>query len=139
MFSSLFFSAHVTVTDGLVNVLEGGVSRATRPVFPSHLGLYLVAVLDANGKPDVEVKIRLVDADEPTTVITELFAVAELQQTPGDDYDPRTMSNPLVVDLTNAVIPKPGTYRVETFADGEPSLSIYLQVVPTPSNVAVPA
>ncbi|OZF28356.1 hypothetical protein CH296_19745 [Rhodococcus sp. 14-2496-1d] len=130
MFSTLFFTPHVTITEGLINVLGGGVTRAFRPVFPSHLGLYLVAILDvSSAESDIPLVFRIVDIDSDDVVLTEIAADATQIFGPEEDVDPRVMSNPFVVDLTSLVIPKPGTYRVETTVNGKESIAINLQVL----------
>lgn len=131
MLSALFFVEYATITDGMVNVLSGGITRVGRPGFPARLELQLIGFLHptASDTPH-SIKFTLTNADsEDQTPIAEVGADNYTVTVVGD-ADIRAVSAPLVVDLRGVVVPRPGTYKMQSRVNDKESLAIYLQVVP---------
>ncbi|WP_418346097.1 DUF6941 family protein [Rhodococcus pyridinivorans] len=129
MLSTFLLVQAATVTEGMVNVLSGGVTRLARAAFPARMDVMAVAMANPAMDPErTQIEFTIVDADDPSNEIAG-FGVRDLYVTPQKDADPRVLSVPLVIDLRGVVIPRPGTYLIRSEVDGEPSLSTYFQVV----------
>ena len=130
--STLMLAEHVTVTGGLVGILNGSASLLGRPAFPARLELQLVCVVDmpvdfvAHTPVDFEVQVKNADTG---------FAVAqtggEFSAALREGGDSRTLTATLTIDLRPVPIPSPGTYVVTARVGGGEEYDRFFQVVGT--------
>lgn len=115
-----------TVREGLLHVLGGGVTRVTRPEFPSPLGLtlalrILIHPTEADRQHTLDVRLQGADG-QPVVQVNVEFGLNE----PGDLQPGEEASLPIPLALPPEVrLPGPGTYSFELLIDG-----IHQQSVP---------
>jgi hypothetical protein len=120
----------VTVRDGLLHILGGGVGRVRRPAYPAPLDsdLALRVVLDRSEIVGThKIAIGLVDGGG------EVVAGVSGEFTTGvESGDPQAQEWPLAMPVTlrQLEIPAPGDYRVSVVVDGQEMASITLEAVP---------
>jgi len=123
---------HATVSSvGLVSMLNGGVNRIGRPIFPAPLGLTLVAMIElpidyvSGSEIAIEITITSPDEDE---VFGRVEGGVASQIRPGADL--RAATAAIVVDISPIAVTKVGLYKVNVRFPGteEPGSSIYFEV-----------
>lgn len=108
----------VTVRDGLLHVLGGGVGRVRRTQFPSLLENELALRL-ALSPDEIEgvhsIEIRVVDHNGATT--SNLNGEFTMGAPEGRPADAEAFLN-LPVSLRQVIVPAPGIYGIEILVDG---------------------
>jgi hypothetical protein len=107
-----------SVREGLLFVVGGGVTRIRRPQYPASLGCSVALLVELHqmelSRPH-ELEMRVVGPDGEDVANIK----AGFQTTGPADLDVgENMLIPVVADLRNAVLPKPGRYNVEASIDG---------------------
>ncbi len=119
-----------TVREGLLHVLGGGITRLHRAEFPAPMQVTLVAqvVLTPSevGFPhDVTAIIQTEDGD----VVVQANGHLEPGE-PNPLLEPgESVILPLVINLTNVVVPAPGGYSIEISVDEVHQTSITFRAV----------
>jgi hypothetical protein len=112
--TALMLCEHATVSDvGLVSMLNGGVNRIGRPLFPAALGLTLVAMFELPGDyvsgTQIQIEITITSEDE-TEVFGRIEGIVGSTLRPGADL--RAATSPIVVDMSAIGLTKVGLYKV---------------------------
>jgi hypothetical protein len=129
-FSTLMLAEHAMLSNGLISVLNGGVNRLTRPVFPASLGLFLVGIIDfASDYLDgdrISIEVSVSTGDE-----SEFFGQAkgEVASTLIPGADRRGANSSMIIDLRGVGLPGPGVYRVNTTIDDWERQALFFEVV----------
>ena len=119
-----------TVREGLLHILGGGVTRATRASFPAPLGLTLavrILVHPTEADRSHQLQIRLQGEDgQRVAELTAEFSVNEAGElAPGEH-----VSIPIPLNLPPAVmLPGPGGYSFELLIDGIHQTSVPFRAV----------
>ncbi|OZD09228.1 hypothetical protein CH275_03115 [Rhodococcus sp. 06-235-1A] len=127
-FTTFMLVEHTTVVSGLVNVLGGGASHLNRPSYPAPMALSLLCMIQPppsyQGEP-IQVLFTVTEADGDA-----IYARLEGEFGFGihAEADPRTMNAPLVVDLSDVMLPKSGLYRIAGTLDNSASVELFFQV-----------
>jgi len=117
----------VTVREGLLHILGGGVTRANRPAFPApmllSLGLRIMVHPTEIDNPHV-VRILVLQEDgqqvaETTMGINPPPPEARAAFQPGEEW-----SLPLALNLSPVALPAAGAYSVEVLIDGNHHASV---------------
>lgn len=128
----MFLAGHATHgPEGLINVLNGGITRLVRPAFPAPLGLILVALIemptDHIGEKPIPVVITVTSPDG-----TETFARIQGTLVPKPNWQPDpegVATTPLLFNLAGVLLTKPGRYKVNGTIAGKDTQSIAFEVV----------
>lgn len=109
----------VTIREGLLHILGGGVTRANRPGFPAPLGLNLalrILVHPTEADRSHLLEATLQDADGKTIAkISAQFGLNDL----GDTQPGEQISIPLALPLPPQIgLPHEGLYSFELLIDG---------------------
>jgi hypothetical protein len=113
-----------SVREGLLFVVGGGVTRIRRPQYPAPLGCSVALLVELHQmelpRPH-ELELRVVGPDGEDVASIK----AGFQTTGETDLDVgENMLIPVVADLRNAALPKPGRYNVEASIDGAHQLTL---------------
>jgi hypothetical protein len=129
-FLTLMLAEHVTLNNGLINILSGGANRLGRPIFPAPLGLFLVAIVElpkeyTNGRP-IKVEFSVTSPDD-----TEVFARSDgsFDTNLVEGAAPETATTPLVVDMRGVPLTKAGVYKVNAALEGQGPEHLYFEVL----------
>ena len=119
----------VTVRDGLLHILGGGIGRVPRLGFPAGLGndMALRLVLapdDVQGQHTIEIRVVTRDGAVASTVTGE-FTAGIPDGRPVDD----DVSLNIPVSLRQVVLPGPDRYEIEIVVDDQPLTRLPLDVV----------
>ena len=113
----------VTVREGLVHILGGGVTRLRRPQYPGPLNTALalrVMVHPTESDKPHEMEARLVKEDGDELARVEIgFEAAAQQIRPGEE-----LSAPFALPLHGLMIPHEGAYSFELLIDGVHQASV---------------
>ncbi len=128
--STLMLAEHVTITNGLINVLNGNATRLGRPVFPAALDLHLVCLVDmptdfvGHTPVHLNVEVKRVDSGQKLAETGGDFSAALRE-----GADPHTLTATLTIDLRPVPIPSPGPYVVSVRIDDGETYDRYFEVV----------
>jgi hypothetical protein len=137
-FSTLLLAEHATITNGLLNILNGGANRLIRPFFPAAMGVALVGMIDLpedyvnDQQIPLLVVVSSLDDSEMFAHIEGFFASKLVP-----DFDLRAASSPIVIPLQNVLLSKPGPYKVSASLGGQPSQSLVFEVVHVQPEVSL--
>jgi hypothetical protein len=112
-----------SVREGLLFVVGGGVTRVGRSQYPAALGCSVALLVELHqmelARPH-ELELRVVGPDgENIASFKGGFQAA------GKDLDiGENLPIPVVLDLRNAALPKPGRYNIEASLDGSHQLTL---------------
>ncbi len=93
------------------DTILGTFDRVASPSFPYTHPAVTSFMQVTNGRGDVEMLLRLVDADEAREPLFEVSEVVKF----GDP----TMVGTMIVSMRNVVFPEPGMYRLQLLGGGE--------------------
>lgn len=105
-----------SIREGLLFVVGGGVTRLRRPTFPAVIGCDVALVLELHPmeltRPhEIELLIQGEDGERVASIMGGF-------QAGGDPEPGENLLVPVVFDLRNAAVPKPGWYSIEVSVDG---------------------
>jgi len=108
----------VTVREGLLHILGGGVTRANRPQFPSPLTMMLalrimVHPTEAASEHECRVLLLSVDGEEVAAIAIGFGVTDPSALTPGEEA-----SLPIPINVSNLPLPAAGPYSFEILIDG---------------------
>ena len=119
-----------TVREGLLHILGGGITRLHRTEFPAPMQVTLVAQVvltpsEVGFAHDVSAVIQTEDGD----VVVQANGHLEPGE-PNPLLEPgESVILPLVINLTNVVVPAPGGYSIEVSVDDVHQTSITFRTV----------
>lgn len=118
----------VTVREGLMNILGGGVTRLNREVFPSQFsgGLALRILLnqmEAGTEHNLEIIFQSEDGQRLTEIKADFQSEVAQPLNPGEE-----LSFPIGIAFQTA-IPKPGAYSFEIAINGEHRKAVSLWAI----------
>ncbi|MEY2426405.1 MAG: hypothetical protein QOI61_1977 [Actinomycetota bacterium] len=119
-----------TVREGLLHILGGGITRLHRTEFPAPMQVTLVAQVvltpgEVGFAHDVSAIIQTEDGD----VVVQANGHLEPGE-PNPLLEPgESVILPLVINLTNVVVPAPGGYSIEISVDDVHQTSITFRAV----------
>lgn len=119
---------HVTIGNGLVNLLGGGATHLTRPSYPAPMGLSLLCMIQppvTYAGEAIRMLFTVTEADGEA-IYARLEGEFGFSNNPA--ADPRAMNAPLVVDLNDVMLPKSGTYRLAGTLNESDPVELYFQV-----------
>ena len=120
--------------EGLINVLAAGINRLARPQYPAPMAAQLVllaelSVADVAGSDGFEVDVRIQgpDGSEVARAEAQIGYDSQVAVESG-----KAVHVPLVLDLSNALMPEPGTYQISAqFGSlGGTSFEFYMETTP---------
>jgi hypothetical protein len=121
----------VTVREGLLHILGGGVTRVARPSFPAPLGVELALRLtihptETNALHTGEVRLQSQDGGEIAKVEFgfNVDPVSAQVLVPGE-----LLSLPLALPMQNVAVPSAGGYSFEILIDHVHQTSVPFQIV----------
>jgi len=122
----------VSVRDGLLYVLGGGITRITRPSWPAPLGVDLALRISAHRSEDgtthtMNIFVQDVDGRRHAELTVHFTPQGAAGLLPGEE-----IQLPLPLDLRQIALPGPGEYSIEVLVDGthQASLPLLAQAVP---------
>jgi hypothetical protein len=114
----------VTVREGLLHILGGGITRLSRPEYPAPLNVALavrIMVHPTECDRDHNLEVRLMDADGSEVGRLEAgFAIRE----PGDARPGEELAIAIPVSVQMLPLPKPGAFSFELLIDQMHHLSV---------------
>jgi len=120
----------VTIREGLLHVLGGGITRAARPTFPAPLGLALalrILIHPTETGSQHSGKVVLQSQDGENLVSLDFLFEADpaglSEVLPGE-----LLSLPLALPLQGVGVPRAGGYSFEILLDGSHHASIPFQM-----------
>lgn len=130
----------VTTREGLLHILGGGVARASRPTFPSPLGVAVALAISTTGKElgekthNFSIQLEGPDGLEIVEISGELSEVANLEDSIAPDEE---LVVPIPVSLpVQATVP--GQYLVRISLDKREVARLPLSLVQDPSADQAP-
>ena len=110
----------VSVREGLLHILGGGISRVHRPAYPAPLGINLAlritlprATTASNAEHEVKIVLRKPDdAGEVASVVMGFRSQGEPSPPPAE------IAFPAAVPLRDLLVPAQGHYLIEIHGDG---------------------
>lgn len=122
----------VTVREGLLNILGGGITRLNRPSYPTQwnggLALRILVHPTEGGSPHT---IQVLMQDEDGSRLSEIQAAFEQMGTSPDIAPGEQLSLPIAIQF-DAAIPAPGAYSFEVLIDGHHKVSVPMRAVVVP-------
>ena len=120
----------VTVREGLLHILGGGVTRINRPEYPAPMGLALALLIDVHpteiDRPHVA-QVLVLGADGQR--LFEMQLQFGLEAPPPDMPPGEHFPLPLPVPLHTVPIPSEGAYSVEVLIDGNHQKAVSFHAV----------
>jgi hypothetical protein len=119
-----------TVREGLLHILGGGITRLHRPEFPAPMQVTLVAQVvltpsEITFAHDVTAVIQTEDGD----MVVQANGHLESGE-PNPLLEPgESVILPLVINLANVVVPRPGGYSIEISVDEVHQTSVTFRAV----------
>lgn len=131
----------VTVREGLLHILGGGVTRLYRPTFPAPLGLAMalrVMIHPTEAKQSHNLKLLLLDQDGGQ--IAEVQLAFQAGEVGGDIKIGEELALALPLSMQAVGIPKAGQYSFELLIDGihQVAVPFYAEVGGAPQIQAPP-
>lgn len=123
----------VTVRDGLLHILGGGITRLHRPSFPTHLGVSLalrVMVHPTESDREHQIETRLLAEDGAELGRVEIgFGITAQDVRPGEE-----LSAPFAIPLIPVALPSEGSYSFELLIDGVHQASVPFTALLAPTE-----
>ena len=128
----------VSVREGLLFVVGGGVTRVYRDEFPAPMGVMLALQVELRRnemqRPH-ELQIDIIDTDG--AMIAQLQGGFQMEAGPDHEIqEPGVVS--AVLDLRGVGLPHPGWYTVNILVNGESRRELGFRVGPRPAAGALP-
>jgi hypothetical protein len=128
-----------SVREGLLFVVGGGITRVRRSQYPAAFGCSVALLVELHQmeltRPhELELRLLGLDGENIANIKAGFQATGE-----GLDLDiGENLPIPVVLDLRNAALPKPGRYNIEASIDGSHQLTLSFRatqigVVPGPA------
>lgn len=128
-----------SVREGLLHLLGAGITMIQRGSYPAPLGVQLALLFVMNPKADLrpyQLKIAIHDMEKDEEIGGIEASISPAGPTSYGDAYPVSM--PLVLDLRDAGVPRPGSYEIQVELEGErlADLPVAALKVPTPAERA---
>ncbi len=124
---------YVTVREGLLHVLGGGITRLGRPSFPSRLGVAFalrIMVHPTEAGKEHKIDALLLAEDGAEVARMEIgFELGPQNVRPGEE-----LSAPFAIPMHDFPIPHEGAYSFELLIDGVHQASVPFLAGPVASN-----
>jgi len=130
-----FICDAVTVREGLLHVLGGGITILNRKEFPASLSMSIAATLAADDAGIYGVSVT-VKADGSDVALDNVTGNLVARPVGSDDA---AVIVPFIVTLGQTTVPVPGKYLIDITVDGQLLRTLWFRVREPPSSSVSPS